>query len=180
MKQIRLYIGYFLNFIFNDIITHIPIHIFRISFLRLFNKNISANAVVLMHTRIMNFWNVRIGDNAILNQYVVLDCRRYAVVIADNVDIGPYTRIWTLAHDPNDEEHGVKGAEVHIGHHVWIASGVTIMPGLIIQEGAVIAAGAVVTKDVGALQIVGGVPATVIGIRKNSLSYRIQYNPIFE
>jgi putative colanic acid biosynthesis acetyltransferase WcaF len=180
VSQLKLYIGYFLNHIFNDIITHIPVHFFRKTFLRLFNKNISSSAVILMHTRILNFWNVKIGDHSIINQYVVLDCRRYAIVIDNNVDVGPYTRIWTLAHDPNDEGHGVKGKEVVIKHHVWIASGVTVMPGVTIHEGAVAAANAVVTKDVPVLEIVAGIPAKKIGMRSNSLSYQINYTPIFE
>lgn len=180
MKRLNLYIGYFLNYVFNDIITHIPIHILRRGFLRLFNTKISSNAVVLMHTRILNFWNVQIGAHTIINQHVVLDCRRYAIIIEDNVDIGPYTHIWTLAHDPNDESHAVKGGVVYIKHHVWIASRVTILPEVTIHQGAVIAAASVVTKDVEAMQIVGGVPAQKIGERSNTLSYKIQYSPIFE
>ncbi|MGN6646326.1 MAG: acyltransferase [Cytophaga sp.] len=133
-----------------------------------------------MHTRILNFWNIKIGAHSIINQYVVLDCRRYSIVIENNVDIGPYTRIWTLAHDPNDDEHGVKGKEVLIRHHAWIASGVTVMPGVTINEGAVAAAGAVVTRDVQALEIVAGTPAKRIAMRNNSLSYKINYTPIFE
>lgn len=180
MGIIRLYVGYFLNYIFNEIVTHIPIHVLRKGFLRIFNRNISASSVILMHTRILNFWNVKIGAHAIINQYVLLDCRKYNVIIEDNVDIGPYTKIWTLSHDPHSSSHETKGGDVHIQHHVWIASGVTILPNLLIEAGAVVSTGSVVTKNVKTLQIVAGVPAKQIGIRDNELSYRIQYNPIFE
>ena len=180
MKRLKLYIGYFLNYVFNDIITHFPIHILRLGFLRLFNKKISSKAVILMHTRIMNFWNIQIGACTIINQYVVFDCRRYAIIIESNVDIGPYTHIWTLGHDPHSEQHAVKGGVVYIKHHAWIASRVTILPEVTIHEGAVIAAASVVTKDVEAMWIVGGVPAKKIGQRSNTLSYNIQYSPIFE
>lgn len=180
MKRLKLYIGSFLNYVFNDIITHIPIHILRRGFLRLFNKKISSTAVVLMHTRMLNFWNIQIGENTIINQHVVLDCRRYAIIIEDNVDVGPYTHIWTLGHDPNHEQHAVKGGVVYIKHHVWIASRATILPEVTIHEGAVIAAGSVVAHDVEAMQIVGGVPAKKIGDRSNTLSYNIHYSPIFE
>jgi putative colanic acid biosynthesis acetyltransferase WcaF len=180
MGNIKLYGGYFLNFLYNDIVTHIPIHIVRKSFLRLFNTNISYSSVILMHVRIMNFWNVRIGNNSIINQYVSLDCRRYSVFIEDNVDIGPYTKIWTLSHDPHDNQHHLKGGDVRIKHHAWIASGVVVLPNLCIAEGAVVAAGSVVTKDVEAKTIVAGVPAIPVGLRTNDLSYTISYNPIFE
>ena len=180
MNKVRLYLGYFLNFIYNDVITHIPLHILRKVFLRLFNKKISRSSVILMHVRILNFWNIQIGAHSIINQYVLLDCRKYKILIDDNVDIGPYTRIWTLAHDPNDEKHDIKGGDVHIKHHVWIASGVTVLPNLIIGEGAIIGSGSVLTKSVGSKEIVAGIPARVIGHRQNSLSYNLQYVPIFE
>ena len=48
---------------------------------------------------------------------------------------------------------------------VWIGDGAVIMPGREIGVGSVIAANAVVTKDVKSHQIVGGVPATVLGRR---------------
>lgn len=55
-----------------------------------------------------------------------------------------------------------KGNWVTIGHDVWIGHGATILPGVTVGDGAVIGAGAVVSKDVGAYEIVGGVPARVL------------------
>jgi phosphonate metabolism protein (transferase hexapeptide repeat family) len=48
---------------------------------------------------------------------------------------------------------------VTIGHDVWIAHGAVVMPGVTIGNGAVVGANAVVTRDVGAYEIVAGVPA---------------------
>ena len=45
---------------------------------------------------------------------------------------------------------------------MWIGANVIIMDGLTINTGAVIAAGSVVTKNIGAYEVVGGVPAKVI------------------
>ncbi|NGN40974.1 antibiotic acetyltransferase [Mesorhizobium sp. CGMCC 1.15528] len=52
-----------------------------------------------------------------------------------------------------------QGKAVTIGHDVWIGHGAVIMPGVSIGNGAVIGANAVVTRDVGAYEIVTGVPA---------------------
>lgn len=172
--------GSLLNYLFNDIITHVPVHSLRKLFLRLFNKKIHPSAVILMHTRILNFWNLSIGDGVIINQHCVLDCRRHAIKIAPHTDIGPYTRIWTLGHNPDSETHALYGGDVEIGHHVWIASGVTILPGVRIGEGAVIAAAAVIHKSVEPMSIVGGNPAKLIRKRNNPLTYSIGYKPFLE
>jgi phosphonate metabolism protein (transferase hexapeptide repeat family) len=54
---------------------------------------------------------------------------------------------------------------VTIGHDVWIGHGAVIMPGVTIGNGAVIGTNAVVTRDVGAYEIVAGVPARRLRLR---------------
>lgn len=55
-----------------------------------------------------------------------------------------------------------KNMSVVIENDVWIGANVVILPGVHIADGAVIAAGSVVTHDVGAYEIVGGIPAKLI------------------
>jgi phosphonate metabolism protein (transferase hexapeptide repeat family) len=54
---------------------------------------------------------------------------------------------------------------VTIGHDVWIGHGAVVMPSVTIGNGAVIGANAVVTRDVGAYEIVAGVPARTLRMR---------------
>ena len=176
----KVFFGAFLNFLYNDFISHIPAHWLRRGFLRLFNRNISKSAKILMHVRLPGFWNLKIGDRSVINQYCLLDCRRYSVVIDHDVDIGPFTKIWTLEHDPNDENHELKGGDVQIGHHSWVASSVIILPGIRLEPGAVVAAGSLVRNDVRSKEIVGGIPAKVIGTRQNDLKYSLKYTPLFD
>ncbi len=172
--------GSILNYFYNNLLTHFPSHFIRKAFLRLFNKEIHSTAVILMHSKILNFWRITIGERVVINQHCLLDCRKFTITIGNNTDIGPYTRIWTLGHIPDSETHDLYGADVNISHHVWIASGVTILPGVSIGKGAVVAASAVVHKSVEELDIVAGNPASFIKKRKNSLSYTLRYNPILE
>jgi len=169
-----------LNYSYNNLVTHIPVHFFRKLFLRVFNRNIHSSSVILMHTRILNFWKIRIEEKVVINQYCLLDCRRHAITIGRHTDIGPYTRIWTLGHNPDSDTHELYGGDVSIGHHVWIASGVTILPGVNISEGTVIAAASVVHKSTEANDIIAGNPARFIRKRENALTYQLNYKPILE
>lgn len=176
----KIFAAGLLNYLWNGIITHIPWHAFRKTFLRLFNRRISSSSVVLMHVRLLNFWSLELGDRSVLNQYVLIDCRRYKVKIANDVDIGPYTKIWTLGHDPDSPVHEVKGGEVHVEDHVWIASGVTVLPDVILSRGSVVSAGSIVTKSIPPLEIWGGIPARKIRGRQNELGYQLCYTPYLE
>jgi putative colanic acid biosynthesis acetyltransferase WcaF len=172
--------GNLLNHLYNDIVTHLPCHWVRLSFLRLINKQIHPTAKVLMHARLLHFWQLRTSHHVVINQYCLLDCRRFPIDIDHNTDIGPYTRIWTLGHDPDSESHEVKGGAVKIGHHVWIASGATLLPNITIGDGAVVASGSVVNRDVESRAIVAGNPAKKIRNRLNTLTYELRYDPWFE
>lgn len=178
--NIRLLGGAFLNYLYNNIITHIPAHFLRKGFLRLFNRNISGSAVILMHVRILNFWRIKIGERVVINQYCLFDCRQHNIEIKEDTDIAPYVKVWTLGHAPDSPSHSLYGGDVIIGHHVWIASGVTILPGAYIGDGAVVAAGSVVHKPVEPKTIVGGNPARFIKMRNNDLQYQLSYKPYFE
>ena len=100
--------------------------------------------------------------------------RSGGVIIGNNVDIAQETNIWTEQHDYNSPTYKSVCKEVVIEDYVWLASRVTVLPGVHIGRGAVVASGAVVTKDVPPLAIVAGVPAKIIGYRKEeALQYKL-------
>jgi acetyltransferase-like isoleucine patch superfamily enzyme len=65
----------------------------------------------------------------------------------------------------NQQPH--KYEKIRIEDDVWIGANVTILKGVNIAEGAVVGAGAVVTKNVPSYSIVAGVPAKIVGSRRD-------------
>ena len=167
------------NHVWNACIAHVPSRTIRRLWLRRILGEMAPGAFVCMHVHLMSPRGIHLGERSAINAHCILDGRDYPIRIAEDVDIGTHTHIWTLQHDPHDDAHGTTGGPVVIEDHVWIASRVTILPGVTIGRGAVVAAGAVVTKDVPEKTIVAGVPARVIGQRNNTLNYRLDFRPRF-
>ena len=110
--------------------------------------------------------NITIGNGTIIGDHCFLDGRA-KLTIGDNVDIASYVLIYNSEHDVHSENFDPTHEPVEIGDYVFIGPRAIILSGVKIGKGAVIAAGAVVTSDVKPFEIVGGVPAKVIGERKN-------------
>ncbi len=110
------------------------------------------------------FYGKIYAKNVYFNDTFILD---YApVYIGEGSAFSFENMIITATHDPKDYQK-IIAKPVTIGKNVWITSRCIILPGVTIGEGAVVGAGAVVTKDVPPYAIAGGVPAKVIGERKN-------------
>jgi acetyltransferase-like isoleucine patch superfamily enzyme len=114
---------------------------------------------------------ISIGEGSIVGFWATIDGRR-RVEIGKHVNLSSEVALWTLEHDPNDREFGVKGGPIVIEDHVWISFRATVLPGVRIGRGAVVAANTVVTRDVADYAIVAGVPAKVVGQRSRDLDYR--------
>lgn len=107
--------------------------------------------------------NVAIGPYNIINAFD--DC-----TIRRNSMLGPYVNINCADHgmelgEPMRFQKGTYGPVV-IEEDCWIGSHAVILKGVTVGTGAVVAAGAVVTGDVPPYAIVAGVPARVIGDRR--------------
>ncbi|QMU64040.1 MAG: acyltransferase [Flavobacteriaceae bacterium] len=164
----------------NRVLSHIPFHVIRnIFYYRLLGK-CGKNNTFLMGLELRKPSNISMGSNNIVNRNVMLDGRGGKLTIGSNVDIAQETNIWTLEHDVHDDYHKDLGADVIIEDYVWIASRVTILPGVTIGKGAVVASNSVVTKNVEPMNIIGGIPAKKIGMRKSGLKYFLNHRPLFQ
>lgn len=163
-----------------EFVMFMPCWPLRWKFLKFSIRHLGKGCFIMRKVNVVNPSNISIGNHVVINKTVMLDGRSAELIIGDNVDIAQETNIWTLEHDVNDDDHRIVPGQVIIEDHVWIASRVTILPGVHIGRGAVIASGSVVTKDVPSMAIMGGVPAKIIGQRRNSLTYVNNYSPFFQ
>ncbi len=155
------------------LVGYIPSHIIRRFFYRLTGIVIGAGSTIHMGARFYNPLNITLGEDTIIGENAVLDGRA-KLTIGDHVDIATGVMIYNSQHDIESNDFHAISEQVVIDDYVFIGPRAIILPGIKIGKGAVVAAGAVVTKDVGPFEIVGGVPAKVIGERKNKeLHYKL-------
>ena len=161
-------------------IGHIPLHTCRKFFYRLAGMKIGRGSTIHMWANFFQPKNIKIGEGTIIGNHVFLDGRA-PLMIGDHVDIASEVMIYNSEHDLEKEDFSPIEEPVEIGDYVFIGPRVIILPGVKIGKGAVIAAGAVVTEDVPNLAIVGGVPAKVIGERKDkNPKYRLGRARLFQ
>ena len=95
------------------------------------------------------------------------------VEIEDEVMTGPYVVISSSEHgfkDGSCKRGGAHPAPVKIGRGSWLGAHAVVTAGVTIGKGNLIGANAVVTHDTADNVLVGGVPAKVIGGRKDNPS----------
>lgn len=155
------------------IVGFIPSHIFRRFIYRLVGVSIGKGSAIHTGTKFYNPSNISIGSDTIVGENCVLDGRD-KLNIGDHVDIATDVMFYNSQHDINSENFEAYSRPVTINDYVFIGPRSIILPGVSIGKGAIVAAGAVVTKNVEEYEIVGGVPAKVIGERKNKdLNYKL-------
>lgn len=145
---------------------HVPSHLFRKFCYRLAGMKIGRGSTLHMWTNFFQPKNITIGEDSIIGDHAFLDGRA-SLTIGSHVDIASQVLIYNSEHDLEKEDFSALEAPVEIGNYVFIGPRAIILPGVKIGKGAVVAAGAVVTKDVPDFAVVGGVPARLIGERKN-------------
>jgi maltose O-acetyltransferase len=123
---------------------------------------------------------VVIGEDTKIGEKTFLDGRAI-LKIGNHVDIASEVMIYNSEHNLDSESFEASEEPVVIEDYVFIGPRAIILPGVRIGKGSVIAAGAVVTKDVADFTIVGGVPAKIIGERKNKdLNYKLGRARLFQ
>lgn len=114
---------------------------------------------------------LKTGDRVTVNGNARIIADFGTIEIGSGIMIGPNVVIrasnhQTTRHDIPIWEQGQTGGRIVIGDDVWIGANVVIVAGVTIGSHVVVAAGAVVIRDVPDYAIAAGVPARVIGDRR--------------
>lgn len=88
-----------------------------------------------------------------------------AIVIGDDVQIGPNVQLLTPTHPIEPEPRRAKweaAQPITIGDNVWLGGGAIVLPGVTIGENTVVGAGAVVVRDLPPDVVAVGNPARIV------------------
>jgi acetyltransferase-like isoleucine patch superfamily enzyme len=117
---------------------------------------------------------IRIEDGVSINAGVAIDGGVKGVVIGCHSRIANGAKIYAFNHgmDPARliKEQPVTSSGIQIGKDVWIGANACITDNVTIGSYSVIGMGAIVTRDVPDWAIMGGVPARVLGDRRENYS----------
>ena len=148
------------------IVGYIPSHTIRNFLYFLAGIQIGKGSAIHMGAHFHDPKRIVIGEDTIIGEGMVFDGRD-KIKIGNHVDIASQVMFYNSEHDIHSEHFEAICAPVIIEDYVFIGPRSIILPGVTVGRGAIIAAGAIVTKDVPPFSIVGGVPARLIGERKN-------------
>ncbi len=114
---------------------------------------------------------ITLGCDVSINARACLDGGAKGIRIGDGTRIATGAALYAFDHgvapDHAIRAQPVRSLGIDIGADVWIGALAGITDGVCIGDHAVVAMGAVVTRDVAPWAIVGGVPARVIGDRRD-------------
>lgn len=115
--------------------------------------------------------SLRMGSRITINGNARIIADFGSIEMGSGIMIGPNVVIRasnhsTARHDIPIWEQGQTGGRIAVGDDVWIGANAVIVADVTVGSHVVIAAGAVVTRDVPDYAVVAGVPARVIGDRR--------------
>jgi len=114
---------------------------------------------------------VVLGTDVSLNPQVTVEGGTAGIEIGDGTRIATGARLFAFDHgiapDRPVRDQPTRSRGIRVGCDVWIGANAGLTDGISVGDHAVVAMGAVVTHDVPPWAIVGGVPARVIGDRRD-------------
>jgi acetyltransferase-like isoleucine patch superfamily enzyme len=113
---------------------------------------------------------IRFDEGVSINPHAHLDGGALGIHVGSRTRIAAGAKLFAFNHglqsDRTIAEQPVTSKGIRVGSDVWIGANAGVTDGVVVGDHAVVAMGAVVTRDVPEWAIVAGVPARVIGDRR--------------
>ncbi len=133
-------------------------------------KKLGRDALIYPGVYLVHTYGIKVGDRLSVNSGAMLDGRG-GITIGDSVMIGPNAVLVSSSHMYRQVAQPMTSCDhemqpLVIGDDVWIGANTFIKGGITIYNGVVVAAGSIVLHDVDEYKIIGGIPARIIGDRR--------------
>lgn len=141
--------------------------------LRLFGAKVGRDAHVYPSTVIYLPWNLTLGDQAAVGEWVLV-YNLGPVVIGAQATISHRAHLCAGTHDYSDPNLPLIRSGITIGAQAWVCADAFVGPGREVGEGAIVGAGSVVIRDVPPWTIAAGNPARSIGARVLAMTNAVE------
>lgn len=121
----------------NYIIGNIPLWSLRKLFYKLFGMKIGKGTRIAMKCIILGPRNIVIGNNNVINEFVLLDGRS-ELYIGNNNSISMYSKFYSGTHNPYSNEFEYIGKKCKVENNTWIGTNTIVMPGSVVSDFSVI------------------------------------------
>lgn len=129
---------------------------------------------ICMKCIIVSPWNIQIGNNTMINEYVLLDGRG-TLKIGDSCSLSMWSIVYTASHRKDSASFQYYERSTKIGSCCWLGSRSVIMPGSVLQDRTIISVNSTFKGLSQTSGIYIGNPAKLEGFRKLDCNY-IQIN----
>jgi putative colanic acid biosynthesis acetyltransferase WcaF len=133
--------------------------------LRLFGAKVGHRVLIRPGVRVTFPWKLAIGDHCWIGDNATL-YNIEKITIGEHSVISQDAYLCTGSHDYCKISFPLIASPINVESECWIAARAFIGPGVTIGHGAIVGTSAVVLSNIEPAEIVAGVPARTVGIRK--------------
>jgi maltose O-acetyltransferase len=177
IDECHRYFSSFKFYLYNQWITYLPIHFFRVLYLKkVLGITIGDNSFVHMRCFFCEGSVILIGKNTVIGTGAYLSGE---ITVGNNVSLTAFCHIQSSSHYKDSQIFEGYSKPIIIDDRAWIGVRSYIGPGIRVGEGGILAAQSVLTKDIPPFTVWGGCPAKEISKRSSDINYTLYYFPIF-
>lgn len=178
-SRIKITIVEIIYIFYNYFVCNIPFWFIRKLLYQMGGMKIGKKSIILMKTKVIFPWRIKIGDRATINECCFLDGRG-GLEIGNDASISIFTILLTGSHDSKSSDFAYKPDKIIIGENVWIGARSIILAGAELKYACLIGAGSTVKKGVYEENtFYSGVPAVYIKPRGLKDKYELNWTPWF-